>query len=192
MGCGRVQSCCPSNEVYDTLTSAQAHGIVNCAIHHNLLRKGYADLSWAATHINSVYTDPEPLPSHGDTVDLDPGPQRQHQRPLFGAPSIFSILKWKTVERGAQAIVKWRIIVSFQLHILRSYARLMSRSLPLIVSEVYRQFQTLGMPSMVRVRDLPGSLGRCNPVRASVRPDEADMTDTFWHLPKGRCCAGPA
>ena len=184
-GVAESKAAAQAANVYDTLTSAQAHGIVDCAIHHNLLRKGYADLSWAATHINSVYTDPEPPPSPGDTVDLDPGPQRQHQRPLFGAPSIFSILKWKTVERGAQAIVKWRDIVSFKLHILRSYARLMSRSLQLIVSEVYRQFQTLGMPSMVGVRDLLGSLGRFNPVWASVRPDEADMTDMFWNIPKG-------
>jgi hypothetical protein len=88
------------------------------------------------------------------------------------------------VEQGAEACAKWRDIVSFKFHILRSYARLISRSLQLVVNEVYRHFQTLGMPSMLGVRDMLAALGRTLPVWCTVRPDEADMTDMFWHIPK--------
>ena len=117
--------------VFDTVKSAQRYGIVDAAIRHNLPRKGFADMDWAADHINSVYLDPTPsLPVPMD--DVDPGTQQHRSKALFGAPSIFSILKWKTVEVGAEACVKWRDMVSFKSHILRSYARLISRSLQLL------------------------------------------------------------
>ena len=180
-GVAENKSAAQAAVVYDTLMSAQAHGIVDAAVRHNLLRKGYTDLHWAADHVNSVYPDPmdaTPLD------DADPGPRQHRPKALFGAPSIFSILKWKTVEQGAEACVKWRDIVSFKFHILRSYARLISRSLQLVVSEVYRLLQTLGMPTMTGVRDMLGSLGRFMPVWSTVQPDEADMADMFWHIPK--------
>ena len=167
--------------VHDTLVSAQAHGVIDAAVRHNLLRKGYTHMHWAADHVNSVYPDPvdaTPLD------DVDTGPRQHRPKALFGVPSIFSILKWKTVEQGAEVCVKWRDIVSFKFHILRSYARMISPSLQLVVSEVYRLFQTLGMPVMTGVRDVLGSLGRLRLVCSTVRPDEADMTDMFWHTPK--------
>ena len=166
--------------VFDTLRSAHAHGIVQSAIRHNTLRKGFNDLTWAGEHINSVYSNPEPEPCDG-IQDEDPGPRQFRPKPLFGAPSIFSILKWKTVERGSEAVVKWRDIVSFKFHILRSYARLISRSLQLVVSEVYRLLLTLGTPCMLGVRDVLGAVGRTMPVWSTVCPAEADMADMFWH-----------
>ena len=55
----------------------------------------------------------------------------------------------------------------------------------LVVNEVYRHFQNLGMPSTLGVRDMLAALGRTVPVWCTVRPDEADMTDMFWLVPKG-------
>ena len=116
--------------------------------------------------------------------DPGPGPTTVARKALFSSPSIFSILKWKTVEQGAEACARWRDIVFLKFHILRSYARLISRSLQLVVNEIYRHFQTLGMPSMLGVRDMLAALGRTLPVWCTVGPDEADMADMFWHIPK--------
>ena len=169
--------------VSDTLATAHAHGIVQAAVRHNLLRKGFSDLGWAGDYINSLFPDPVMSPQPDDP---DPGPRTVGRKALFSSPSIFSILKWKTVEQGAEACAKWRDIVSFKFHILRSYARLISRSLQLVVNEVYRHFQTLGMPSMLGVRDMLAALGRTLPVWCTVRPDEADMTDMFGISPRVR------
>ena len=44
---------------------------------------------------------------------------------------------------------------------------------------------------MVGVRDMLGAVGRTLPVWATVRPDEADMTDMFWHIPKDDVIPSP-
>ena len=46
--------------VFDTVELAQRYGIVDAAVRHNLLHKGFADMDLAADHINSVYLDPTP------------------------------------------------------------------------------------------------------------------------------------
>ena len=120
--------------------------LCRAAIWHNLLRKGFSDLEWAGDYINSLFPDPVMSPQPDDP---DPGPRTARKKALFSSRSIFSILKWKTVEQGAEACAKWRDIVSFKFHILCSYARPVSRiyRLQLVFNEVYRHFQTLDMPS---------------------------------------------
>ena len=51
---------------------------------------------------------------------------------------------------------------------------------------MYRQNQTLGMPRMLGVCDMLSALGDTVSVWCTARPNEADMTEKFWRIPKGK------
>ena len=67
---------------------------------------------------------------------------------------------------------------------MRGYAKLVSRCLQLIAMEGHRHLRSLGMPIMVRVRDIVGTLSRISPSTSRVFLHEADMDDMFWNIPK--------
>ena len=71
----------------------------------------------------------------------------------FQAPSLFWLLKWKSKEHGPEARLKWRDVVSYSRHIFRQYARLVGRSLQLLIKELSHMGVGVGFQRMHGVRD---------------------------------------
>ena len=97
------------------------------------------------------------------------------------APLVFHNLKWKCNElhpSSAQRI--FRDIVSFKGQLLHTYSRLMSRALHTAMNSAYAEVATLGLSSLLGVRDmLPAVCGmRVHPVH--ILFCEKDMADMFW------------
>ena len=62
------------------------------------------------------------------------------------APSLFAMVKWKSVEQGANTLVRWRDVIAFCSVPLKRYARVIGRCLQLIAKALYLYSTTLAFP----------------------------------------------
>ena len=67
---------------------------------------------------------------------------------------------------------------------MKGCAKLVSQCLQLIAMEGHRHLRCLGMPVMVGVRDVVGTIARISPSMPRVSLHEADMDDMLWNIPK--------
>ena len=76
-----------------------------------------------------------------------------HLAPSLCPPTLFSMLKWKSIEHGAEALIKWREVIAFCKVPLKRYARVIGRCLQILVKLFYLDSTTIGFPLMLGTRD---------------------------------------
>jgi hypothetical protein len=188
-GWGRSPSCAKAIVADCLLDLADNAGILKDAVKAGVLPKWLTkSREWQAR----LHTDfPPPLPPE---LPIPPGGSNETrgttEPPTNSPPAIFSILKWKSVEKGSPATaatLKWRDVISFKRHHLKRYAKLVSRSLQLLVQNVCQHATTSTLPNMLGIRDLVGCISRLKPVWENTSLHELDMDDQFWNIPKEEC-----
>ena len=104
----------------------------------------------------------------------------------FQAPSLFWLLKWKSKENRGEAKLKWRDVDPYSRNIFRRYARLVGRSLQLLIKELSHMGIGIGFPRMFGVRDQTRGASRYNTQMGGgcpLVPTEMDMDDMCWEIP---------
>ena len=154
--------------LYLLVSSAQQAGVTKDAKCHNQLPAAYASPSSFQEMLMHTVHSEAPLP--------------------HGPPSVYSTLKWKADELSATTLgegLKWREIVTFIGHPLETWGKRMGRCLKLLVEAAAEAVPGLGTPLLLNVRDAFLALVRQNPDWSCTLPDEADMDDQYWNIPRG-------
>ena len=107
-----------------------------------------------------------------------------HLAPPLCPPTLFSMLKWKSVEHGAEALLKWREVIAFCKVPLKRHARVIGRCLQVLVKLLYLDSTTIGFPLMLGTRDFGRACIHLSPDTSRVKVCEQDMHDMYWKIPK--------
>ena len=107
-----------------------------------------------------------------------------HLTPPLSAPTLFSMLKWKSIESGVDPLIKWREVIAFCSVPLKRYARVIGRCLQLLVKALYLECTTLGFPLMLGTRDFSQACIRLSSQTSAVHICEQDIQDMYWEIPK--------
>ena len=75
-----------------------------------------------------------------------------------GAASAFQLLKWKSQKKHNQML--FRLVIWHSKHFLRTFFRLIGRSLSLLLRELPISHPASGTPSLLDVRDFVGLVAR--------------------------------
>ena len=94
---------------------------------------------------------------------------------------IFLLPKWRCNE--AKNDFAWRNVISFAGHPVRTYARLISRCLSVLMNEMHKLFPFVSMPSMLGVRDIIFSLLDRAP-GGDILLYERDKDNCYWEMKK--------
>ena len=97
--------------------------------------------------------------------------------PPLSAPTLFSMLKWTSIESGVDPLIKWREVIAFCSVPLKRYARVIGRCLQLLVKALYLECPTLGFPLMLGTRDFSQACIRLSSQTSAVHICEQDMQD---------------
>ena len=124
-----------------------------------------------------------PAEAFFDKLLLDPECRLSWSPQLF-PPSLFTMLKWKSVETGTSPLLKWREVIAFCAVPLKRYARIISRCLQVLVKNLYQAAHTYGFPLMLGTRDFARACTRLSTSHSEVRVMEKDMEDMYWTIPK--------
>ena len=101
-------------------------------------------------------------------------------------PSLFAMLKWKSVEHGNNTLVRWRDVVAFCNVVLKRYARVIGRCLQVLTKALYLNSTTFGFPLMLGTRDFAQTCIRLSAHTTHVHVVEKDMQDMYWEIPKSQ------
>ena len=115
---------------------------------------------------------------------LDPDGVTVHLTPPLCAPTLFSMLKWKSIETGVHPLIKRREVIAFCNVPLKRYARVIGRCLQLLVKALYLECTTLGFPLMLGTCDFSQACIRLSSHTSAVHVCEQDMQDMYWEIPK--------
>ena len=86
--------------------------------------------------------------------EADQGPSEGKKRRQVQPPSAFSLMKWRTQEHKTPPLIKWRDVFTFTNVVVQSLAKLVGRTLRLLLNEMYMTLTSLALPVMVGVRNL--------------------------------------
>ena len=95
----------------------------------------------------------------------------QADRAYPSAPTIFSLLKWKSDEHHID-------------HLLQSYSRIVSRALQLICQNLYLECESLGFRAMFGVRDKFRAVNQLRQTEIPPVLRERDLNDILWEIPR--------
>ena len=101
-------------------------------------------------------------------------------------PSLFAMLKWESVERGDNTLVRRRDVVAFCNVVLKRYARVIGRCLQVLTKALYLNCTTSGFPLMPGTRDFEQTCIRLSAHTTHVQVVEKDMQDMYWEIPKSQ------
>ena len=155
--------------VHEILHRARADGVLAQAISLGLRHPAFQEENKAKSFFDSLLLDPELRLSWAQPLS-----------PL----SIFSKLKWKSVETGPSRLLKWREVIAFCAVPLKRYSNVIGRCLHLIVNTLYHIAATYGFPLMVGTRDFARTCTRLSSDLTQVTVVEKDMEDMYWSIPK--------
>ena len=96
------------------------------------------------------------------------------------APSAFQLLKWRSQENHNQLM--FRLVISHSKHFLKTFPRLIGRSLSLVLRELHISYPFWGTPSLLGVRYFGGLVATWFQIKTSV--SGRDIDNAYWELPK--------
>ena len=140
------------------------HLILDCAQHHGILQDA-VDINALSKRLLSPGQRQEIimqkiLPPHlRQCADESPSPSASSSSSSWvnmAPPMIFALPKWRSNE--AKNEFSRRNVISFAGHPIRTYARIISRCLSILMNEMHKLFPFVSMPSMLGVRDMFFSL----------------------------------
>lgn len=117
-----------------------------------------------------------------DVRAIENDPDYTIDRTKRHAPTIFSIMKWISAELTNPPTLKWRDIINYSIHPLKHYAKLVSRSLHLLINRIVTAHPTCSLPNMLGVRDMVGAITRSDWQTDHIVLKERDMDDMFWQI----------
>ena len=135
---------------------ARAAGILDMATDHKLgmtQHKTRAESRRALWHRVLHQKEKRERESEGERGQdkAEPGPGERHKKRQIQPPYAFSLMKWRTQEHKTPPLMKWRDVFTFTNVVVQSLAKLVGRTLRLLLNEMYMTLTSLALPVMVGV-----------------------------------------
>jgi len=104
----------------------------------------------------------------------------------FKPPVVQSLVKWRSEERNPIPRMKFRDIYAYVGTPLKHTSQVVSRCMQVLYMQALQAVQTMGLPTMLGVRDLWLAVQRITNVAGHMHLCERDMDDMYWRIPKAQ------
>ena len=164
--------------IYD---SAATQGALRWAVDLGLEPKFLVKAHQRALRIRACYPHPDESPT-----PTAPSSKCKPSCKGFKPPVVQSLVKWRSEERNPIPRMKFRDIYAYVGTPLKHTSQVVSRCMQVLYMQALQAVQTMGLPTMLGVRDLWSAVQRITNVAVHMHLCERDMDDMYWRIPKAQ------